>query len=93
MSVRWPRHEVDHGGVVGEDAHDPGPVLDFLVDPLQGIRAPDLGPVRPWERGDRQDFDPGGVHQGADLREPAGELVTHSCHVAEPLVPACIPIA
>jgi hypothetical protein len=38
--------EPDDGGVVGEDAHDLGPAFDLLVDPLQGVGAPDLADGR-----------------------------------------------
>ena len=34
--------EADHGGFVGEDAHDAGAALDFLVEPLERVRRPDL---------------------------------------------------
>ena len=34
------------GGVVGEDADDVGAPLDLAVEPLQGVRRPDLAPVR-----------------------------------------------
>ena len=38
--------EPDDGGVVGEDAYDPGPAFDLLVDPLQAVGAPDLADGR-----------------------------------------------
>ena len=36
----------DDGRLIGEDAHDPGPAFDLLVDPLQGVDAPDLADGR-----------------------------------------------
>ena len=37
--------EPDHGVVVGEDPDDVGAAADLLVDPLQRVRGPQLGPV------------------------------------------------
>ena len=48
--------EADDGALVGEDAHHAGSAFDLLVDPLDGVVGPDLGPVRPRERGERQDL-------------------------------------
>ena len=68
--------EADDGGVVGENADDAGAAFDFFVDPLQRIRGPDLLPVRLGERGEREDFGLGVVHERADLRERGSEPVT-----------------
>ena len=37
--------EPDHGLVVGEDPDDVGAAADLLVDPLQRVGGPQLGPV------------------------------------------------
>jgi hypothetical protein len=37
--------ESNHVGLVGEDSDDSGSALDLFVDPLEGVRGPDLGPV------------------------------------------------
>jgi hypothetical protein len=37
--------EADHGGVVREDPDDVGAPADLLVDPLERVRAAELGPV------------------------------------------------
>jgi len=38
--------EADDGGLVREDADDAGSAFDLLVDPLQGVGAPDLADGR-----------------------------------------------
>jgi len=38
--------EADHGGVVGQDAHDVGAALELFVDPLERVDRPDAPPVR-----------------------------------------------
>jgi hypothetical protein len=37
--------ESDHGGVVREDPDDVGAAADFLVDALEWVCGPELGPV------------------------------------------------
>jgi hypothetical protein len=37
--------ETDDGGVVGEDTHEAGPALYFLVEPCERVGRSDLGPV------------------------------------------------
>jgi len=37
--------EADDGGVVREDPDDAGAALDLLVDPLDGVGRPGLGPA------------------------------------------------
>jgi len=60
---------------LGKDSDDPGSAFDLLVDPLQRVGRPDLLPVRFRERGERQHFGLGVVHQRADLRERLGRLI------------------
>ena len=38
-------YQADDPGVVGKDADDTGAALDFFIDPLQQVGAPDLFPV------------------------------------------------
>ena len=49
--------------------------FDALVDPLQRVGRPDLAPVRPWERGEREYLGLDLVHQRAELMEPGSELL------------------
>ena len=74
------------GGVVGEDAHDPGAALDFLIDPLQQVGTPDLSqwslgsggtPARPpWPRAmasGRLHLQSGGL--GEALHQRGGQII------------------
>ncbi len=43
-------HQSHDGGVIGKDAHDAGAALDFLVDALEQVGAPQLAPVAGGQR-------------------------------------------
>jgi hypothetical protein len=48
--------ETEQGVIVGEDADDVGAPLNLFVESFQGIRAPDLAPMRFGEVGERADL-------------------------------------
>jgi hypothetical protein len=74
--------EADHGGVVGEDPDHVGAAADFLVDPLQRVRGPELGPVLWREQVERDQIFLGVLEQPADLR---GDRLKAGDHVTDPL--------
>jgi len=47
--------EPAEGGLCGEDADDLASALQLVVEPLQGVRAPDLAPVGPGEGTEGED--------------------------------------
>ena len=63
-------HQAGDRRVVGKDAHDPGAALDFFIDPLQQVGAPDLAPVVLGEMAEGQHVLPGLVHERSGLGEP-----------------------
>lgn len=62
-------HQADDRGVVGKDADDTGAALDFFVDPLQQVCAPDLAPVVIGEVPESQHVLFGLVHERSGLGE------------------------
>ena len=72
-------HQAGDGGVVGEDADHPGAALDFFIDPLQQVGAPDLFPVVLGEVAEGQHVLLGLMHQrsglGEALRQRGGQIV------------------
>jgi len=71
-------NQASDGGVVGEDADDPGTALDLLVDPLQEFGAPDLFPVLLGEVAEGQHVLLGLMHEpsglGEALRQRGGQI-------------------
>ena len=69
--------ETDDGAVVGEDAHDVGAALDFLVQAFLRVVAPDLSPVLLRKRQVRQHLILGRIEQLGQPRparsEPVGD--------------------
>jgi len=65
--------ESDGGAVVGEDPDDVGPSFHFLVESFERVVGPDLAPVGPRERVERQHVGLGVSHQRGGLGEPVGE--------------------
>jgi hypothetical protein len=59
----------EQGGGVREDADDVGAALHFLVEPLEGVRRPDLLPVRDREPGEREQVVVGVAEHRLDLGE------------------------
>ena len=66
-------HQAGDRRVVGEDAHNPGTALDFFIDPLQQVGAPDLFPVGLREVAERQHVLLGRVHERSGLGEALGQ--------------------
>jgi hypothetical protein len=52
-------HQPRDRRIVGEDPHHAGAALDFLVDPLEQVGAPDLSPVLIWEVAEGEHVFPG----------------------------------
>jgi hypothetical protein len=67
--------EAERRIVGGENAHDVGPPLDLLVQPLDQVVRPDLAPVIERELPERQHITLGLSHRRGRLREPGGETV------------------
>src|SRR5581483_6099863 len=67
--------QAQDGVLVGEDPDDVGSALDLDVDPFQGIRAPDLPPVRFGKGGEGQDVGCCVPEHGGDGGELPAELV------------------
>jgi hypothetical protein len=56
-------------GVIGEDAAHIRPALDFLVQPLERVGAPELAPVLLREVEERQHVVSGSFHHGHGTEE------------------------
>jgi hypothetical protein len=72
-------HQACNGGIVGEDPDDAGAALDFLVDPLEQVGAPDLSPVLIREVPEGEHVFPGFQYQlccfGEALGQGAGQVI------------------
>jgi hypothetical protein len=81
-------HQAGNGGVVGEDPHHAGAALDFLVDPLEQVGAPDLLPLRLWEVPEGEHVFPGFQHElccfGKALSQGAGQVIPAGLNVRRP---------
>ena len=67
--------EPQERGVVGKDPDDVGAAADLAVDPLERVRAAQLGPVVARKRVEGEQVGLRGFEQLRDLGRRAGELV------------------
>ncbi len=72
-------HQAGDRRVVGENALHAGAALDFFIDSLEQVGAPDLFPVGLREVAEREHILPGLVHQrsglGETLRQRGGQII------------------